>query len=134
MERWQGVYVMMNETNFTEKVLKAFKNIIKEIEKGSSELEVRRTFDELFLRSVLGYERRDIKWEKKGLIYNIEVPKSDDVLNEIVRKDKTEIEEEIRKLEEEINELVFEIYAVMEEEREMVEAEVGVENIIPKSD
>lgn len=26
MERWQGVYVMMNETNFTEKVLKAFKN------------------------------------------------------------------------------------------------------------
>ncbi len=56
---------MMSETNFTEKVLKAFKNIIKEIEKGSSELEVRRTFDELFLRSVLGYERRDIKWEKK---------------------------------------------------------------------
>ena len=55
----------MSETNFTEKVLQAFRNIIKEIEKGSSELEVRRTFDELFLRSVLGYERRDIKWEKK---------------------------------------------------------------------
>ena len=55
----------MSETNFTEKVLKAFKNIINEIEKGSSEFEVRRTFDELFLRSVLGYERRDIKWEKK---------------------------------------------------------------------
>ena len=78
----------MSETNFTEKVLKAFKNIINEIEKGSSEFEVRRTFDELFLRSV-GYERRDIKWEKKGLIYNIGVPKSDDVLNEVVRKDKT---------------------------------------------
>ena len=116
---------MMSETNFTEKVLKAFKNIINEIEKGSSELEVRRTVDELFLRSILGYERRDIKWEKKGLIYNIEVPKSDDVLNEIVRKDKTEIEVEIRKLEEEINELIFEIYGVMEEEREIVEAEVG---------
>ena len=113
----------MNETNFTEKVLKAFKNIINEIEKGSSEFEVRRTFDELFLRSVLGYERRDIKWEKKGLIYNIEVPKSDDVLNEVVRKDKTKIEEEIRKLEWEINELVFEIYGVTEEEIEIIEAE-----------
>jgi len=55
----------MCETNFTEKVLKAFRNIINEIEKGSTEFEVRRTFDELFLRSVLGYERRDIKWEKK---------------------------------------------------------------------
>ena len=105
--------------------MKAFKNIINEIEKGSSEFEVRRTFDELFLRSVLGYERRDIKWEKKGLIYNIEVPKSDDVLNVIVRRDKTEIEEEIRQLEVEINGLVFEIYGVTEEEREIIEAEVG---------
>ena len=50
---------MIRETNFTEKVLKAFKNIITEIEKGSSEFGIRRTFDELFLRSVLGYERRD---------------------------------------------------------------------------
>jgi len=59
------------------------------------------------------------------LIYNIAVPKSDDVLNEIVRKDKTKIEEEIRKLEGEINELVFEIYGVKEkEERETVETEV----------
>ena len=115
----------MNETNSTEKVLKAFKNIITEIEKGSSEFEVRRTFDELFLRSVLGYERRDIKWEKKGLIYNIEVPKSGDVLNEIVRRDKTEIGEEIGKLEGEINGLVFEIYGVTEEEREIVEGAVS---------
>ncbi|MCD6457060.1 MAG: hypothetical protein J7K81_09795 [Methanophagales archaeon] len=58
------------------------------------------------------------------MIYNIGVPKSDDVLNEIVRRDKTEIEEEIRKLEKEINELVFEIYGVTEE-REIIEAEVG---------
>lgn len=56
---------MTKNPDFTESVLKAFKNIIKEIEKGSSELEIRRTFDELFLRSVLGYERKDIKWEKK---------------------------------------------------------------------
>ena len=60
----------------------------------------------------------------KGLIYNIGVSKSDDVLNEIVRRDKTKIEEEIRKLEKEINELVFEIYGVTEE-REIIEAEVG---------
>jgi len=52
-------------TNFVEDVLRAFKTIIGEIEKGSSELEIRRTFDELFLRKVLGYERKDIKWEKK---------------------------------------------------------------------
>ena len=58
------------------------------------------------------------------MIYNIGVPKSDDILNEIVRRDKTEIEEEIRKLEKEINELVFEIYGVTEE-REIIEAEVG---------
>lgn len=56
---------MINDTNFIEKVVGAFKNIIREIEKGSSELEIRRTFDELFLREVLGYERKDIKWEKK---------------------------------------------------------------------
>ena len=114
----------MSETNFTKKVLKAFKNITNEIEKGSSELEVRRTVDKLFLRSVLGYERRDIKWEKKGLIYNIEVPKSDDVLNEIVRKDKTKIEEEIRKLEGEVNGLVFGVYGVTEGEMEIVKTEV----------
>jgi type I restriction-modification system DNA methylase subunit len=52
-------------TNFVENVLRAFKNIIGEIEKGSSELEIRRTFDELFLRGTLGYERNDIKWERK---------------------------------------------------------------------
>jgi hypothetical protein len=117
---------MMNETNFTEKVLKAFKNIINEIEKGSSEFEVRRTFDELFLRSVLGYERRDIKWEKKGLIYNIEVPKSDDVLNEIVRWDKTKIEEEIMRLEDEIDGLVYEIYGVTDNERKIVKTVIDM--------
>jgi len=55
----------MVSKDFVENVLEAFRNIIREIEKGSSELEIRRTFDELFLRGVLGYERKDIKWEKK---------------------------------------------------------------------
>ncbi|NQE45831.1 hypothetical protein C5S31_07410 [ANME-1 cluster archaeon GoMg2] len=57
----------------------------------------------------------------KGLIYNIGVPKAGDVLNGIVRKDKTEIEEEIRQLEGEINGLVYELYGVTNEEREIVE-------------
>ena len=58
---------MSTETDFIGDVIKAFGNINLELEKGSSELElqVRRTFDELFLRKVLGYERKDIKWEKK---------------------------------------------------------------------
>ncbi|MEM5799373.1 MAG: N-6 DNA methylase [Candidatus Aenigmatarchaeota archaeon] len=55
----------MSDVDFVNKVIDSFKNIIKEIEKGSSEFEIRRTFDELFLRGVLGYERKDIKWEKK---------------------------------------------------------------------
>ncbi len=56
---------MNKESDFTDNVIKSFRTTIAEIEKGSSELELRRTFDELFLRRVLGYERRDIKWEKK---------------------------------------------------------------------
>jgi hypothetical protein len=63
----------------------------------------------------------------KGLIYNVKVPKSDNVLNKIVRRDKTKIEEEIRELEDEINGLVYEIYGVTEEEREIVEVAVGEE-------
>ena len=67
IKRWKNSKkeFKMVGTNFIESVLAAFKNIIGEIEKGSSELEIRRTFDELFLRGVLGYERKDIKWEKK---------------------------------------------------------------------
>ena len=81
-----------------------------------------RDFVVVYLNSVA--EKLSKSKDVKGLIYNVEVPKSVDVLNEIVRKDKTEIEEEIRKLEDEINGLVFEIYGVTEE-REIVEAAVG---------
>lgn len=101
----------MSETNFTEKVLKAFKNIIKEIEKGSSEFEVRRTFDELFLRSVLGYERRDIKWEKKRADLTI-VDENDFAVVKIETKratvniDKAEYVEQAFKYEEETTKFI----------------------------
>jgi len=52
-------------TGFIENVLKSFKNIIKEIEKGSSEHDVRYRFVKYFIEEVLGYEPKYIKWEKK---------------------------------------------------------------------
>ncbi|MCK4348744.1 MAG: N-6 DNA methylase [Thermoplasmatales archaeon] len=56
---------MIKKISFTEKVLGAFKNIIKEIEKGSSEHDVRYRFVKYFVEEVLGYEPKYIKWEKK---------------------------------------------------------------------
>ena len=51
--------------DFSEKVLKGFKNIIKEIEKGSSEHDIRYRFVKYFVEEVLEYEPKYIKWEKK---------------------------------------------------------------------
>ena len=56
---------MIKEISFTEKVLGAFKNVDKEIDKGSSEHDVRYRFVKYFVESVLGYEPKYIKWEKK---------------------------------------------------------------------
>ncbi|MBI5253612.1 MAG: N-6 DNA methylase [Euryarchaeota archaeon] len=56
---------MTTELSFTENVLKAFKNITKEIEKGSSEHDVRYRFVKYFVEEVLGYEPKYIRWEKK---------------------------------------------------------------------
>jgi len=56
---------MTSETGFVENVLKAFKNIIKEIEKGSTEQDIRYRFVKYFIEEVLGYELKYIKWEKK---------------------------------------------------------------------
>jgi len=56
---------MTSETGFAESVLKAFKSIIKEIEKGSSEHDVRYRFVKYFVEEALGYEPKYIKWEKK---------------------------------------------------------------------
>ncbi|RLI86632.1 MAG: hypothetical protein DRO76_03560 [Candidatus Altiarchaeales archaeon] len=56
---------MINNTDFTENVLGAFGNIIKEIERGSSEHDIRYRFVKYFVEEVLGYEPKYIKWEKK---------------------------------------------------------------------
>jgi len=96
----------MGKIDFAENVLRAFKNIINEIEKGSSEFEVRRTFDELFLRAVLGYKRRDIKWEKRRADLTI-VDENDFAVVKIETKrpaeniDKAEYAEQAFKYEEE---------------------------------
>ncbi|MEM5778925.1 MAG: N-6 DNA methylase, partial [Candidatus Aenigmatarchaeota archaeon] len=55
---------MKDSLNFVEKVLEAFKKIIKEIEKGSSEYDIRYRFVKYFLEETLGYEPKYIKWEK----------------------------------------------------------------------
>ncbi len=56
---------MTARNNFEEKICSAFKAIIKETEKGSSELDVRYKFVKYFLEKALGYEPKYIKWEKK---------------------------------------------------------------------
>ena len=56
---------MTKEISFIEKVLGAFKNVDKEIDKGSSEHDVRYRFVKYFVENVLGYEPKYIKWEKK---------------------------------------------------------------------
>jgi len=56
---------MTDEINFTDKVLKAFGKIIGEIEKGSSEYDIRYKFEKYFLEEVLKYDPKYIKWEKK---------------------------------------------------------------------
>lgn len=56
---------LISEESFADKVIKSFKNITKEIEKGSSEHDVRYRFVKYFVEEVLNYEPKYIKWEKK---------------------------------------------------------------------
>ncbi|RLG10210.1 hypothetical protein DRN69_09400, partial [Candidatus Pacearchaeota archaeon] len=59
----------------------------------------------------------------KNLIYNIQVPKSEEVIKEIISlsKDKEGINEKNKKLEKEIDELVYELYGITEEEKGIIE-------------
>jgi len=64
----------------------------------------------------------------KNIILNISVPKSDELLKEIVKKgsaDQSQIKEKIKKLEDEINELVYQIYGITKEERKIIETEIS---------
>ncbi len=97
---------MTSEIIFVENILKAFKNIIKEIEKGSSEHDVRYRFVKYFVEEVLGYEPRYIKWEKKRADLTIIDENDFDVIKIETKRptesiDKKEHEEQAFKYEEE---------------------------------
>ena len=97
---------MVSKTNFTENVLKAFKSIIKEIEKGSSEYDIRYRFVKYFVEEVLGYEPKYIKWERKKADLTI-IDENDFAVIKIETKrptesiDKVQHEEQAFKYEEE---------------------------------
>ncbi|MEA3458996.1 MAG: hypothetical protein U9R21_10020 [Candidatus Thermoplasmatota archaeon] len=122
--------MMASEMGFTKKVLKSFKNITKEIEKRSSEHDIRYRFVKYFAEEVLGYEPKYIKWEKKRADLTIvdendfAVPKSDEVLKEIISKgslDRSKIQEKIEKLERELNNIVYELYSLNRKEIDIIE-------------
>ena len=97
---------MISETGFVENVLKAFKNIIAEIEKDSSEHDVRYRFVKYFVEEALGYEPKYIKWEKKRADLTV-IDENDFAVIKIETKrptesiDKTQHEEQAFKYEEE---------------------------------
>jgi len=80
-----------------------------------------RTFAYLYFSS----EKEELKKAKdvKNLIYNIPVPKSEEVIKEIISlsKDKEGINEKNKKLEKEINELVYKLYGITKEEKGIIE-------------
>jgi len=81
-----------------------------------------RDFVAVYLNSI--EEKLSKAKDVKGLIYKIEVPKSDEILKEIIEKgsfDRAKIKEKVKKLEQEINELVYEIYGLTKEEIKIVE-------------
>ena len=122
---------MTDEGSFLENVLKAFKNIGKEIEKDSSEHDIRYRFVKYFMERVLGYEPKYIKWEKKRADLTI-IDENDFAVIKIETKrptddiDKTQYEEQAFKYEEETtrfigltNFLRFRLWEVRGREREL---------------
>lgn len=97
---------MATEADFVENALKAFKSITAEIEKGSSEHDVRYKFVKYFVEEVLRYEPKYIKWEKKRADLTI-VDENNFAVIKIETKrptegiDKTQHEEQAFKYEEE---------------------------------
>jgi len=119
------------ENNFAKDVLKAFKNISKEIEKGSSEYDIRYRFVKYFVEEILGYEPKYIRWEKKRADLTI-MDENDFAVVKIETKrptesiDKIQHEEQAFKYEEETtrfigltNFLQFKLWEVKETGREL---------------
>jgi len=51
--------------SFADKVLLSIRNVVREVDNGSSEHDVRYRFVKYFIEGVLGYESKLIKLEKK---------------------------------------------------------------------
>ena len=86
-----------------------------------------KDFVEIYLNS--NSEKLSKSKDVKNLILNISVPKSDEILKEIIKKggvNQSQIKEKIKKLEGEINELVYKIYGVgnTTEERNIIEQNI----------
>ncbi len=122
---------MTSEENFADNVIKSFKNISKEIEKGSSEHDVRYRFVKYFVEEVLGYESKYIKWEKKRADLTI-IDENDFAVMKIETKkpkvniNKPEHEEQAFKYEEEVtryigltNFLQLKIWEIKRKERKL---------------
>ena len=122
---------MGSRNNFAEDVLKAFKNISKEIEKGSSEYDVKYRFVKYFVEEILGYEPKYIRWEKNRADLTI-LDENDFAVVKIETKrptesiDKIQHEEQAFKYEEETtrfigltNFLQFKLWEVKETGREL---------------
>ena len=120
-----------NKTNFIDNVLEAFQNILKEVEKGSSEHDVRYRFVKYFVEEVLGYEPKYIKWEKKRADLTI-MDENDFAVIKIETKrptesiDKIQYEEQAFKYEEETtrfigltNFLQFKLWEIKKTGREL---------------
>ncbi|PIO04371.1 hypothetical protein COT48_00725 [Candidatus Woesearchaeota archaeon CG08_land_8_20_14_0_20_47_9] len=83
-----------------------------------------KDFVEIYLNS--NSEKLSKAKDVKNMILNISVPKSDEVLREIIKKggaDQSQIKEKIKKLESEINELVYQIYGVTKAEADIIGAD-----------
>ena len=122
---------MASAVGFTEKVLKSFKNITKEIEKGSSEHDIRYRFVKYFVEEVLGYEPKYIKWEKRRADLTI-VDENDFAVIKIETKrpteniDKPQYKEQAFKYEEEATRIIgitnflqFRLWEVKKKESEL---------------
>lgn len=85
-----------------------------------------RDFIEIYLSS--NSEKLSKSKDAKSAILNLPVPKSDEILKEIIKKggtDHTRIKEKIRMLEEEINDTVYELYRITKEERKNINQNIG---------
>lgn len=134
----------MSAPVFADNVLKSFSRIIKEIEKGSSEHDIRYRFVKYFVEEVLGYEPKYIKWKKKRADLTIMDENDFAIIKIETKKDTEDIdkpihEEQAFKYEEETtkyigltNFLRLKIWEINKAERKLI-TDIDFSKIIGKS-